>query len=77
LGRNFGAAPRERAKPPYPLRNAGPCAKLTSLLRRLIPQATQQSIESALVAAAVMVVLTGFACVLAWAERETRELRNG
>jgi hypothetical protein len=35
------------------------------------------SIESALVAVAVTVVFVGFALVLSWAERQTRDLRRG
>jgi len=34
-------------------------------------------IESALVAVAVTVVFVGFALVLAWAERQTRDLHKG
>jgi len=33
--------------------------------------------ESALVAVAVTVVFAGFALVLAWAERETRDVHKG
>jgi hypothetical protein len=34
-------------------------------------------IESALVSVFVLVVFTGFALVLAWAERKTRNLKTG